>query len=73
MLLAAEHKVEFFEYTALQAKKVLSGYGRATKIEMQLLTAKYLGIEGKIKPDDAADALAMAIFHGKFLDENNNK
>jgi len=73
MLLAAEHKVEFFEYTALQAKKVLSGYGRATKIEMQEVTAKYLGVEGKIRPDDAADALAMAIFHGKFLDANNIK
>ena len=63
MLLSAQHKVSFFEYTALQAKKELTGYGRAGKLEMQKAAADYLGVLEKIKPDDAADALALAIFH----------
>jgi len=67
MLVAAQHKAEFFEYTALQAKKELTGYGRAGKEEMQKATADFLGIADKIKPDDAADALALAIFHSLRL------
>jgi len=63
MLLSAQFEAEFFEYTALQAKKELTGYGRAGKQEMQKAAADYLGIVEKIKPDDAADALALAIFH----------
>ncbi|MBU1016797.1 MAG: crossover junction endodeoxyribonuclease RuvC [Patescibacteria group bacterium] len=63
MLLSAQHKADFFEYTALQAKKELTGYGRSDKLEMQKATTKYLGLLDKIKPDDAADALALAIFH----------
>jgi len=64
IMLAAEiQKIPLFEYTALQAKLVLTGYGRATKKEMQLAVPKYLKMEGKIKQDDAADGLAMAITH----------
>lgn len=63
MLTAAEHKLPFFEYTALQAKLVLTGYGRAKKVVMQEAVAQRLGLTEKIKSDDAADALAMAICH----------
>lgn len=63
MLAAAEKHVPIFEYTALQAKLIITGYGRAKKKEMQLKVADYLGIKEKIKPDDVADALAMAITH----------
>ncbi len=72
MLLSAEYEIDFFEYTALQAKKVLTGYGRATKKDMQKATKDYLGLKEKIKPDDAADALAMAIFHGRLLSESTD-
>jgi len=63
MLVAAEHKLPFFEYTALQAKLVLTGYGRAKKVEVQKAVAQRLGLPEKVKSDDAADALAIAICH----------
>lgn len=61
MLLCSQYNCELTEYTALQAKLELTGYGRADKKEMQAKVAQILGIEEKIKPDDAADALAMGI------------
>ncbi len=65
MLVAAEHKLPVFEYTALQAKKELTGYGRADKKEVEKAVKRHLRIRRKIKPDDAADALAVAICHVK--------
>jgi len=61
MLVAAEHKLPLFEYTALEAKLVLTGYGRADKKSVQREVAVRLGLEERIKSDDAADALAMAL------------
>lgn len=63
MLAAAERNINVFEYTALQAKLIITGYGRAKKKEMQQKVGDFLKIKEKIKPDDVADALAMAICH----------
>ena len=63
LLVGAEHDLDIFEYTALQAKLVLTGYGRAEKSEMQEAVQKYLGLVDKVKPDDANDAVAMVLCH----------
>ncbi len=49
------------EYTPLQAKMAVCGYGRATKQQIQKMVQIILGLESLPKPDDAADALALAI------------
>ncbi len=67
MLVAARNNVPIVEYTALQAKKVLSGYGRSDKKEMQEAVKKELGIRTIIKPDDANDGVAMALCYFKLV------
>ena len=61
LLVAEQNKVKVFEYTPNEIKKSLTGYGAATKTQMQELVRVHLGLEEKPKPDDAADALAAAI------------
>jgi crossover junction endodeoxyribonuclease RuvC len=61
MLAAANNGVRVMEYTALQAKLELTGYGRADKKEMQEAVKKTLSLTSKVKSDDANDAVAMAI------------
>jgi crossover junction endodeoxyribonuclease RuvC len=63
MLIAAHYKVDVTEYTALQAKRVITGYGRADKKQMQEAVKKALGLSKIIKPDDANDGVAMALCH----------
>lgn len=63
LLVAAHSKMAVFEYTALEAKKVLTGYGRADKKEMQEAVRNYMGLKEVLKPDDANDAVAMVICH----------
>ncbi len=63
MLAAKKHKLEIGEYTPLQVKQSVVGYGRAEKKQVQEMTRIMLGLEKIPKPDDAADALAMAICH----------
>ncbi|MDR0425092.1 MAG: crossover junction endodeoxyribonuclease RuvC [Clostridiales Family XIII bacterium] len=55
--------IGIYEYTPLQIKQGLTGYGRADKNQMQLMVKTLLGIKETPKPDDAADALAAAICH----------
>ena len=62
---AREQKVDFFEYTPLQVKQALVGYGRADKNQVQQMVKIILGLKEIPKPDDAADALAVAICHGQ--------
>lgn len=52
-----------FEYTPIQIKQALTGYGRAEKRQIQLVTASLLKLKGIPRPDDAADALAVALTH----------
>lgn len=61
LLVGAQFDLTIFEYTALQAKLALTGYGRAEKAVMQRAVQEYLGLLEKIKPDDANDAVAMAL------------
>lgn len=56
--------VEIYEYTPLQIKQGLSGYGRADKKQIQKLVKTMLNLKEIPKPDDTADALAAAICHG---------
>lgn len=64
ILLAAELKgVRVYEYTPLQVKQSVVGYGRAEKKQVQEMTRLILNLEKIPRPDDAADALAMAICH----------
>lgn len=55
--------VDFFEYTPLQVKQSVVGYGRAEKKQVMTMTQNLLGLKKMPKPDDAADALALAICH----------
>lgn len=54
---------KIYEYTPLQVKQSVVGYGRAEKKQVQEMTRKILGLSAVPKPDDTADALAMAICH----------
>ncbi len=64
IMLAAQKKgVKTFEYTPLQVKQSVVGYGRAEKKQVQEMTRRILALEKVPKPDDTADALAMAICH----------
>lgn len=63
-LSARLHNVPVSEYTPLQVKQSVTGYGRAVKKQVQEMTRIILNLEKIPKPDDTADALAMAICHG---------
>ncbi len=63
LLLGRQHELELHEYTPLQIKQALTGYGRADKNQMQEMVRVILGLAEKPKPDDCADALAAAICH----------
>lgn len=54
---------KLFEYTPMQIKQALTGYGRADKQQMQHVVASILRLKSIPKPDDAADALAVALCH----------
>lgn len=64
LLAAARKNIPVFEYTPLQVKVAVTGYGRAEKHQMQEMTKNILRLEKLPTPDDAADALAIAICHG---------
>lgn len=55
--------IPLYEYTPLQAKQAVVGYGRAEKMQIQLMVKTILNLKEIPKPDDAADALAIAITH----------
>ena len=59
----ARHGVAMYEYTPLQVKQNIVGYGRAEKRQIQEMVKLMLGLDSIPKPDDAADALAIAICH----------
>ena len=63
MLAASVQNVPIFEYTPLQVKQGVAGYGRADKAQVQRMVKSLLGLSAVPKPDDTADALAIAICH----------
>ncbi len=64
ILSAAVRHIPVTEYTPLQVKVSVTGYGKAEKRQMMEMTRSLLGLAHIPKPDDAADALAVAICHG---------
>ena len=54
-----------FEYKPMQVKQSLVGYGNATKRQMQDMTRRLLHLQATPKPDDAADAIAIALCHAR--------
>lgn len=63
LLAGAQAGLDVYEYTPLQVKDAVVGYGKATKEQVQLMTTTLLGLSAVPRPDDAADALAVAICH----------
>ncbi len=63
LLTAAKSGAPVFEYTPLQVKQAVAGYGRATKQQIQQMVKVLLNLDTIPRPDDAADALAVAICH----------
>ena len=66
LLCGAKKEIEIQEYTPLQVKQALVGYGRAEKQQIQYMVKTYLNMKQIPKPDDAADALAIAICHAHY-------
>ena len=62
-LCGTKHDVVISEYTPVQIKQAVVGYGQADKNQVQQMTKSILGLTAIPKPDDAADALAVAICH----------
>lgn len=67
MLAAIHGGAEIGEYTPLEIKQAITGYGRAEKHQVQEMVRIMLGLNDIPKPDDAADALAVAICHFQTL------
>lgn len=64
LLSAVERGIPVYEYTPLQVKSSIVGYGRAEKKQVQEMTKSILRLREVPKPDDTADAVAIAITHG---------
>lgn len=64
LLVAAQNKIEVYEYLPHEVKKAVAGNGRATKKDVQEWIKILLNLSEIPKPDDAADALAIAYCHG---------
>lgn len=73
LLSALNHGVRIFEYTPLQVKQAVAGYGRAEKNQVQQMVKLLLNLESIPKPDDTADALAIAICHGHSYNPNRDR
>ncbi len=67
ILSASKRFVPVAEYTPLQVKVSVTGYGKAEKRQMMEMTRNILGLKRIPKPDDTADALAVAICHGHTI------
>lgn len=65
LLTATKYCGRLYEYTPLQIKQALTGYGRADKNQIQQMVKTFLRLKGVPKPDDAADALAVALTHAQ--------
>ena len=64
VLAGARKGIDLFEYTPLQVKQAVVGYGRADKAQVQQMVKVILNLPCIPKPDDVADALAIAVCHG---------
>jgi crossover junction endodeoxyribonuclease RuvC len=64
MLAGAHAGLPIAEYTPLQVKTAVTGYGRATKTQVAYMVTMLLGLSEAPKPDDVTDALAICVCHG---------
>lgn len=67
LLSGRQHGVPIFEYTPLQVKQSVVGYGRAEKKQVMEMVKRLLNLEKIPRPDDAADALALALCHARAV------
>ena len=65
LLACTKYGVPIFEYTPLQVKQAVAGYGRAEKRQVMDMTKRLLHLEKIPRPDDAADGLALALCHAR--------
>ena len=65
LLACKQSGLPMFEYTPNQIKQSLTGYGKADKKQIQFMITRLLGLKAIPKPDDAADALAIAVTHAQ--------
>lgn len=65
LLTVYEKCKNLYEYTPLQIKQAMTGYGKADKKQIQQMVKTYLNLTSIPKPDDAADALAVALTHAQ--------
>ncbi|MDB5083832.1 MAG: crossover junction endodeoxyribonuclease RuvC [Bacilli bacterium] len=63
LLVGAQHNLRISEYTPMQVKQAVTGYGSADKKQMQEMVRILLGLQEPPRPDDVADAVAIAITH----------
>ena len=54
-----------YEYTPMQIKQAVTGYGKADKMQVQQMVKMMLNLPAVIRPDDAADAVALALCHAR--------
>ena len=73
VLAAHSRGLKVNEYTPLQVKQSVTGYGKAEKRQVMEMVKTLLGLEKVPKPDDTADALALAICHGHYGGSNISK
>jgi crossover junction endodeoxyribonuclease RuvC len=67
LLIAQRHNLPILEFTPLQVKNFICGYGKAEKKQIQYIVQKTFKLKSVPKPDDAADALAIAMCAGHFF------
>ncbi|NPA30651.1 MAG: crossover junction endodeoxyribonuclease RuvC [Chloroflexi bacterium] len=67
LLVAAQEGLPVAEYTPTEVKLALTGYGAADKQQMQRMVQLLLGLTERPRPDDVADALAVALCHGQHM------
>ncbi len=65
LLAAAQQNLPISEYTPMQIKQAVVGYGNATKLQVMDMTRRLLHMEKVPRPDDAADAIAVALCHAR--------
>lgn len=69
LLVAEAHSLDIYEYSPMEIKKGMTGYGRAEKEQMKYMVGKILNLSS-LKSSDQADALAMALYHSHICREN---
>ena len=65
LLTVAQAGIPIYEYTPMQVKQAVVGYGKAEKRQVMDMTRRLLHMDRVPRPDDAADALALALCHGR--------